>query len=132
MAVDRIKRINEMIRRELAMSVFRIGGGESVDPGSISFVEVDTSRDLHFAAVFVSLMDEDGIDAELKMKWLRRHRVEFQQIIADRLALKYTPKLHFKRTTAIANGDRTLKILENLEDGSSGCVMHDDGVFPGN
>ena len=113
MSIDRIKRVNEMIRRELALGLFRIGQGEDADVGRISFVEVNVSKDLRGAAVNVSILGTDA-EAEELMKWLRRHRVEFQSHIAKTVALKYTPKLFFKQTQSIEKGDRVLGILSEI------------------
>ena len=113
MSIDRIKRINEMIRRELAMGLFHIGQGEDADVGRISFVDVDVSHDLRSASVQVSIMAAEA-DAAKLMIWLRRHRVEFQAHIAKTIALKYTPKLFFKQTQSIEKGDRVLGILSEI------------------
>lgn len=113
MSIDRIKRVNEMIRRELALGLFRIGQGEDADVGRISFVEVNVSKDLRGAAVNVSILGTDA-EAEELMKWLRRHRVEFQSHIAKSVSLKYTPKLFFKQTQSIEKGDRVLGILSEI------------------
>ena len=113
--VDRIARVSEMIRRELALSVYHIGLGDPTDTGAISFVSVELSRDLRSASVFVSLMPTGEITTEELMKWLRRHRVDFQRGIAAKVSLKYTPKLFFKQTLSIEKGDNVLHLLNELE-----------------
>lgn len=129
MAVDRIKRINEMIRREIAVGLFHVGQGEGADVGRISIVDVDVSRDLRNASVHVSIMG-NAEDAETLMKWLRRHRVEFQTHIAKTIALKYTPKLFFRQTQSIEKGDRVLSLLNDIpmpaEEDESGA--NEDGA----
>lgn len=119
MSIDRIKRVNEMIRRELALGLFHIGQGEDVDVGRISFVEVDVARDLRSANVIVSIMAPET-ESHALMAWLHRHRVEFQSHIAKTVSLKYTPRLHFRMTHAIEKGDRVLSLLnEIMPDGSN-------------
>ena len=59
--VDRIKRVNERILRELSMGLYRIGQGRDIDLARISFVDVRTSPDLHGAIVVVSVL---GTEAE--------------------------------------------------------------------
>ena len=113
MSIDRIKRVNEMIRRELGLALFRTGQGEDADVGKISFVDVTVTRDLREASVQVSIMGTDA-EAEVLMKWLRRHRVDFQAHIAKSIALKYTPKLYFKQTKSIEKGDNVLKLLSEI------------------
>ena len=113
MSIDRIKRVNELIRRELAMGLFHIGQGEDVDVGKISIVDVAVARDLRGAAVNVSIMGTDA-EAAVLMTWLRRHRVDFQAHIAKTVALKYTPKIFFKQTHSIEKGDHVLDILSQI------------------
>ena len=122
MSIDRIKRVNEMIRRELGLALFRTGQGEDAEVGKISFVDVTVTRDLREASVQVSIMGTDA-EAEMLMKWLRRHRVDFQAHIAKTIALKYTPKLYFKQTKAIEKGDNVLKLLSEI-------VIPEDPVAP--
>ncbi len=115
MSVDRIQRLNELIRRELAGALYHVGQGEAVEVAKISFVEVATSRDLRNATVFVSLLAPAAEQDDL-MRWLWRHRIGFQSALATRIQLKYTPRLRFRQTTAIEQGDRVLGILAHLED----------------
>ncbi len=113
MSIDRIKRINEMIRRELALGLFHIGQGEDADVGRISFVDVGVSRDLRSASVSVSILGTPDQSHAL-MAWLHRHRVEFQAHIAKTVSLKYTPRLFFRETHAIEKGDRVLNLLSEI------------------
>lgn len=123
--VDRIARVSEMIRRELALSIYHIGLGDPTDTGAISFVSVELSRDLRSASVFVSLMPTGDISTEDLMKWLRRHRVDFQKVIADKVSLKYTPKLFFKQTLSIEKGDNVLHLLNELEQAESNAATEE-------
>ena len=113
MSIDRIKRVNEMIRRELSLGLFHIGQGEDADVGRISFVDVDVSRDLRSATVAVSIMAPEA-ESHALMAWLHRHRVEFQSHIAKTVSLKFTPRLHFRETRSIEKGDRVLNLLNEI------------------
>lgn len=131
MSRDRIKRINELVRRELAMGLYHVGQGEDAEVGRISFVDVSVSRDLRNAVVHVSILGTEE-EAEVLMKWLRYHRVAFQARVAKTVAMKYTPKLYFKRTHSIEKGDRVLGILSEIaasDDaiGTESDAMPDDG-----
>ena len=103
MQIDRIKRVNEIIRRELATSLMHVGQGEGA--------EVMRTRE----------------QADELMRWLRRHRVEFQSRIAKDVSLKYTPKLFFKQTQAIEKGDHVLDILKEIGLPQEGEVQGSDG-----
>lgn len=110
---DRLSRINERVREELSAALYRVAPGEGADVGRVSIVAVRVSPDLHNAIVSVSVLGDEGQGRAL-MSWLRSHRAEFQRFIADKVALKYTPVLDFRRTDAIANGTRVLGILDEL------------------
>ncbi len=125
MSVDRIKRINELIRRELALGLFHVGQGEDAEVGRVTFVDVDVSRDLRGATVAVSILGTEEQAARL-MTWLRRHRTDFQTHIAKTVALKYTPKLFFKQTQSIEKGDRVLGILSEIVIPSDSDADSDD------
>ncbi|NLB68649.1 MAG: 30S ribosome-binding factor RbfA [Lentisphaerae bacterium] len=114
MTVDRIKRLNELVRRELSSSLLHVGHGDEIEVSRISIVEVDISRDLRSAGVLVSIMGS-AEQADEIMKWLRSNRVELQSRIAKGVSLKYTPRLVFKQTQSIARGDRVLGILSELD-----------------
>ena len=114
MKPDRITRINERVREELSAALYRVGPGDGVEAGRISFVSAKVSPDLHTAIVEVSILGDEA-QAKRLMSWLRSRRADFQRHVADRKALKYTPVLSFRRTEAIERGDRVLSILDELD-----------------
>ena len=118
MAIERLKRINEMIRREIATGLMRAGQNEGIATEKISVVAAEVASDLRGCVVMISIM-ADAAEADEYMKWLRRHRAEFQTMIAENIALKHTPKLFFKQTLSIEKGDHVLDILDKLEDHES-------------
>ena len=113
MPVDRILRINDRIRQVLAQSVYHIGTGEDIDIARLSFVSVSTSHDLRNATVLVSVLGDDAL-RQKTLRWVRNHRIDFQSAIAREVQLKYTPRLTFRTTDAIARGDEVLDLLEHL------------------
>ena len=114
MPVDRILRINDRIRQVLAQAVYHIGTGEDIDTARLSFVSVNTAHDLRNATVFLSVLG-DAAEHEKVFRWVKRHRIDFQSAIAREMQLKYTPRLCFRMTDAIAQGDQVLDILEHLD-----------------
>ena len=113
MKPDRITRINERVREELSAALYRVGPGDGVEAGRISFVSAKVSPDLHNAIVEVSILGDEA-QARTLMTWLRGHRADFQRHLADTVGLKYTPVLDFRRTEAIEKGARVLSILDEL------------------
>ena len=74
MAYDRIQRINELLREQLAGALYRVGSGEDVDRVAISFFSAEVSRDLRDATVQVSFLGDDPAKHAALLSWLRRHR----------------------------------------------------------
>ena len=116
MAYDRIQRINELLREQLAGALYRVGSGEDVDRVAISFFSAEVSRDLRDATVQVSFLGDDPAKHAALLSWLRRHRADFQRAVADGLRLKYTPRIQFRQTSAPAKAYTVLEILSRLPD----------------
>ena len=109
MAGDRIDRINEEIQRELASLIPMVK-----DPrvtGMISVMAVDTTTDLRYTKVFISILnksDEQQVMRGLKSAagWLRRE-------LGHRLQLRYTPELSFVLDESIDKGAHILAMLRD-------------------
>ena len=116
MASNRIGRINEEIQRELSALLRTVK-----DPrvhGLVSITHVDTTSDLRYAKVYVSVLDmSDGKDVIRGLKsaggYLRRE-------LGRALSLRYTPELVFQEDTSIDKGTHILKLLNDIEHKESG------------
>ncbi len=115
MAVDRMKRVNELLRREIGQVLIRVLGNADVDVSAFMITHVITSRNLRTARVLVSIRDhQDERDKMLSL--LKRHRVEIQGQISKHVVLKYTPKLAFELDSSVETGDRILDVLAKMEE----------------
>jgi len=124
MSVDRLERVNALIRREIGESLFHIMNEQAFDFAAVTVTHVVTSRNLRTARVLVSIRgDEDSKQRMLSL--LRRHRSDIQRAINRDLTLKYTPKLHFELDRSVQEGDHVLEILAHLDDD-----MPEGGVLP--
>lgn len=111
MASNRIGRINEEIQRELASLIPNVK-----DPrvtGMISVTAVDTTPDLRYAKVYISVLDKSDSTQVLKglksaAGWLRRE-------LGHTLQLRYTPELTFVQDDSIDKGAHILDMLRNPE-----------------
>jgi len=115
MSVDRLKRLNELLKRELADALFRVMQNERFDLSSATITRVAVSRDLREARVFVSIRDHQD-ERPRMLALLHRNRAEFQSRINRDLAMKYTPRLTFELDTSLEEGDRVLGLLAKLEE----------------
>ena len=109
MASNRIGRINEEIQRELAALIPTVK-----DPrvtGMISIIAVDTTPDLRFAKVYVSMLDKSS--ASEVVKGLKSAGGYLRREIGRRLNLRYTPQLVFEEDNSIDQGAHILELLRD-------------------
>ena len=110
MASNRIGRINEEIQRELAELIRQLK-----DPRvqtMISITRVDTTPDLRYAKVYISVLDEArSKDAMRGLRsasgWLRRE-------LGARLQLRYTPELVLEEDDSLKYGAHMYDLLSKL------------------
>ncbi|MGM9650312.1 MAG: 30S ribosome-binding factor RbfA [Faecousia sp.] len=112
MASNRIGRINEEIQRTLS-DLLRSLKDPRVQKTMVSITRVETTSDLRYAKVYVSMLDKDCAKEVLKgLKssggWLRRE-------LGQRLQLRYTPELQWQEDDSITYGARILDILSTLD-----------------
>lgn len=109
MASNRIGRINEEIQRELASLIPNVK-----DPrvtGMISVTAVETTQDLKYAKVFISVLDKtDGVQV---LKGLKSASGYLRRELGRALQLRYTPELTFVRDDSIDKGARILGMLRD-------------------
>lgn len=109
MAGNRIGRVNEEIQRELSALLRRVK-----DPrvtGLVSVTAVDTTPDLRYAKVFISVADKGSAPQVLSglksaSGWLRRE-------LGQALSLRYTPELIFQLDDSIDKGAHILDMLRD-------------------
>ena len=110
MASNRIGRINEEIQRELAELIRSLK-----DPRvqtMISITRVDTTPDLRYSKIYVSVLEEaQSQDALRGLKsaggWLRRQ-------LGQKLQLRYTPELLFELDTTIEYGVHIASLINQV------------------
>ena len=114
MSSARIIRVNELLKREIAVDIPRLFANGNFDTGAITVTRVETAPDLHDATVYVSIFGHE--EGRTKMiRFLNSHRKDVQARMSKNVILKYTPRLHFKLDSSIENGDRVLGILAQLD-----------------
>ncbi len=107
--VDRLTRVNSLLKREIATLLERDLLSESGI--LVSITEVSASVDLRNATVSVSALGGDPAGRRRVMERLHEERVDIQRRLAKVLAFKHTPVLEFKWDRRTEQGDRVLAIL---------------------
>lgn len=110
MATNRINRINEDIQRELA-SLIRTVKDPRVH-GLISITRVDTTTDLRYCRVYVSVMDHS--DVKEVVKGLKSAAGYLRRELGRVLTLRYTPELQFIEDDSIERGVRMVSMIDRV------------------
>ena len=113
MASNRIGRINEEIQRELAEQIRFLKDPRVSQVGMVSIIRVDTTGDLRYARVWVSVLDK----AQEKdvLKGLKSASGFLRRELGSRLNLRYTPELQFMSDDSIAHGAHILDLLNHVQ-----------------
>lgn len=124
MANNRIGRINEQIQRELSTLISTVK-----DPrvtGLISVTAVETTPDLHYAKVFISVLDKG--DSKQVLKGLKSAGGYLRHALGQNLDLRHTPQLLFEEDHSIVKGAQILELLENVRqaEGAREDDSHDE------
>ena len=112
--VDRLTRVNELIKRELAnyLEKFPLATAENM---LVSITEVNTSVDLRNATVSISIFGGTAGERNEVFRELNKKRMDMQRVLARTLAFKHTPVLAFKPDRRLEMGDRVLAMLTEPE-----------------
>ena len=113
MAVDRLERINSLLKRVIAESMFTVMQGDTVAPGLFTVTGVSCGKDLRDATVRVSVFGDDALK-ETALQHLKHNARKFQAIINREVRLKFTPRLTFVLDLSLEKGDEVLAILNGL------------------
>jgi len=107
---SRIDRINELIRETLAEIVAR---ELEMPPGVfVTVVKVDTSRDLRYARVFVSIFPEKKFGRMLEL--LEKKIYLIQGMLNKKLHMKPLPRIEFAADKTEAEADKIEKLLTEI------------------
>lgn len=112
MPSNRIGRINEEIQRELS-ELLRTLKDPRIQNELVSVTRVDTTADLRYAKVYVSVYNKDRAGEVFKA--LKSSGSFLRHELASRLSLRRTPELVWQEDHSITYGARILDILSILD-----------------
>jgi ribosome-binding factor A len=113
MSSARIIRVNELLKREIAVDIPRLFANGNFDTSAVTITKVETGSDLRDATVYVSIFGHEQERLGM-IRFLNRHRGEIQSRMSKHVILKYTPRLYFKFDDSLETGDRVLGSLSQL------------------
>ena len=113
MSVDRLERVNSLLKRVIGDAMFRVLMGEDVSAGLVTVTGVSCGKDLRNATVRVSVFGEETEQKRVLGHIIRRTH-EFERIVNREARLKFTPQLRFVLDHSLEKGDHVLAILDTL------------------
>ena len=109
----RIERINSQLRSEISKMILT----DIKDPrisGVVSITRVETTGDMSYAKVFVSVYGSDT-DKRNTLKAMSSARGFIQNELLHRLAIRRPPSLSFRLDETIEQGNEILELLDSLD-----------------
>ncbi len=120
----RSERVSGQLRRELATLVQR----EVKDPrvGFVSISDVEVTRDLAHARVYVTVFEEDK--AKTSIDALKHAAGYLRRRLGQELRIRSVPELHFFHDDSVETGTRMDKLIASAvaSDGESGDESDSD------
>ena len=113
MSVDRLERVNSLLKRVIADAMFRIMQSDEIGAGLITVTGVQCARNLRNATVKVSVFGEPDVQ-QRALGHLIHHTHDFERTINREVRMKFTPQLRFELDHSIEKGDAVLAILDKL------------------
>jgi ribosome-binding factor A len=104
----RSERVSGQLRRELAQMIQR----EIKDPqvGLVSVSDVEVTRDLAHAKVFVTVFDTE--QAEVSITALKRAAGFLRSRLGQELSMRNVPMLHFLHDNSVETGQKMDSLIE--------------------
>ena len=113
MPSNRIGRINEEIQREMSSLIRTVKDPRVADAGMVSVTAVETTPDLKYAKIYVSVLDKSA--SAQALKGLKSASGYLRRELGRVLNLRNTPELSFVRDDSIDKGAHILDMLRNPE-----------------
>ena len=109
--MSRLQRVNQLIREEISVLIQR----ELKDPrlGFVTVTEVDVSKDLRTAKVYVSVLGTEA-DWRSSLEALENARGFIRNWLVPRLRLRAIPHLTFHPDRSMAHAAHIQTVLEEL------------------
>ncbi|WP_218080035.1 30S ribosome-binding factor RbfA [Anthocerotibacter panamensis] len=114
MKTFRTERIGELIRKEVSDMLLRGLKDGRIGSGMVSITEVEVTRDLRQAKIFVSIFGDSQAQEET-MAGLNSAAGYVRGEIGRRIRLRYTPEIIFEQDHSLERGDRIMTLLNQLK-----------------
>lgn len=112
MSYQRIDRISEQVRREVD-AIIREDLSDPRVKGTYSITRADVTRDLRYAKVYVSVLDE--ADRAPMMAALKKAAGFIRHELGQRMIIRYAPEILFELDQNIEYGIHIASVLKQVQ-----------------
>ncbi|MBD3584265.1 30S ribosome-binding factor RbfA [Salinimonas sp. HHU 13199] len=110
---SRTDRVGQQVHKEVASIIQNEYKHRVGDLPLITVSDVEVSRDLAHAKVFVTIYGED-VDDKAQIKQLNEYMGFIRSLLAKRLRMRSVPHLHFFQDTSITEGMRISSLVSEV------------------
>jgi len=119
MSVDRVERLNSLLKRVIAEKIFTVLQSSAYSPCIFTVTAVSCAKDMRDCTVKVSVFAPTPEEKTRALGEIISRSREFQRAINSEVRMKYTPRLRFVLDESLEKGDRVLDIISKIENGQS-------------
>lgn len=109
---SRTQRVAQQLQKELAMILQREVRDSSL--GMVTISDVEVSRDLAYAKVFVTFLCIGEQTPESCLAALREHEVQIRMMLGKQIRLRLTPEIRFYYDNTLVEGMRMSNLVTEV------------------
>ncbi|MFC3120440.1 30S ribosome-binding factor RbfA [Agaribacter flavus] len=111
---SRTDRVGQQIHKEIASILQQEFKHRVPDLGLITVSDVEVSKDLGHAKVYVTFYSDDEDKNKVDLKALKEGASFMRGLLSKRVRMRNTPSIHFVRDTSITEGVRISSLVDQV------------------
>lgn len=123
---SRTQRVSQQLQKELALILQREVRDSRL--GMVTVSDVDVSRDLSYAKVFVTFLCIADQTPESCLAALREHEVSIRMMLGKRIRLRLTPEIRFFYDNTLVEGMRMSNLVTQVVNNDKSRQVEDSIV----
>ena len=109
---SRTQRVSQQLQKELAIMLQREVRDSRV--GMVTISDVEVSRDLAYAKVFVTFLCVGEQTPESSLAALKEHEPQLRMMLGKRIRLRLTPEIRFTYDNTLVEGMRMSNLVSEV------------------
>ena len=109
---SRTQRVSQQLQKELAMILQREVRDSRL--GMVTISDVEVSRDLAYAKVFVTFLCVGEQTPESSLAALKEHEPQLRMMLGKRIRLRLTPEIRFTYDNTLVEGMRMSNLVSEV------------------